>query len=233
MDPKSPNFQWTLLNSASNIFDNKDGCIQERLGSSLSENSNRRGMEFTGITTSYKCIGNEGSKTSFTSIPQAFSDESYSFPNRQYNSLFLSCEDGGTTNKHLIELEKEIWMYLLHYGITISAEYLQSSMNVEADWQSRNSKDHSEWKLLPQVFQRIYQIKGKPEMDLFASRLSAQLLWYMVWKRDLCSQGTDAMEQIWSNQYLYAFPPLLMIYKVLRKITQDQMKIMLIVVSTW
>ena len=124
-------------------------------------------------------------------------------------------------------------MYLLHYGITITAEYLQSSMNVEADWQSRNSKDHSEWKLLPQVFQRIYQIKGKPEMDLFASPLSAQLLWYMAWKRDPCSQGTDAIEQIWSNQYLYAFPPFLMIYKVLRKITQDQMKIMLIVVPTW
>ena len=95
-------------------------------------------MEFTGITTSYKCIGNEGSKTSFAGIPQAFSDESYSFPNRQYNSLVLPCEDGGTTNKYLIELEKEMWMYLLHYGITITAEYLQSSMNVEADWQSRN-----------------------------------------------------------------------------------------------
>ena len=79
-------------------------------------------------------------------------------------------------NKYLIELAKEIWKHLLHYGITITAEYLRSSMNEEADWQSRNSKDHSEWKLLPQVFQRICQIKGKPEMDLFASRLSAQLL---------------------------------------------------------
>ena len=38
-------------------------------------------------------------------------------------------------------------------------------MNVEADWQSRISKDHSESKILSQVFQRIFQIKGKPEMD--------------------------------------------------------------------
>ena len=48
---------------------------------------------------------------------------------------------GGTKNKYLIELAKEIWKYLLHHGITITAEYLPSSMNVEGDWQSRNSKD--------------------------------------------------------------------------------------------
>ena len=101
VDPKSPNFQWALPNSASTFFDNKDGCIQKRLGSSLSGNSNRRGMKFTGTTTSYKCIRNEGSKTSFASISQAFSDESYSFPNRQYNSLVLPCEDGGN-QKHVL-----------------------------------------------------------------------------------------------------------------------------------
>ena len=95
MDPKSPHFQWALPNSTSKFFDNKDGYIQEGLGSSLSGNSNRRGMKFTGTTTSYKCIGNEGSKTSFASISQAFSNESYSFPNRQCNSLVSSCEDGG------------------------------------------------------------------------------------------------------------------------------------------
>ena len=87
-------------------------------------------MEFTGIITSYKCIENEGSKTGFTSISQAFSAESYSFLNRQYNSLVLSCEDKGTKNKYLIELAKEIWKYLQHHGFTITAEYLPSSMNV-------------------------------------------------------------------------------------------------------
>ena len=103
---------------------------------------------------------------------------------------------GGTKNKYLIELAKEIWKYLLHHGITITAEYLPSSMNVEADWQSRNAKDNSELKILIQVFQRISQIKGKPEMDLFASRLSAQVPQYLAWKPDPYSQGTDAMQQI-------------------------------------
>ena len=87
--------QWALPNSASKFFYNKDGCTQERLGSSLSWNCNRRGIEFAGKTTSYKCIGNEGSKTSVANISQAVSDESCSFPDRQDNSLVLSCEDRG------------------------------------------------------------------------------------------------------------------------------------------
>ena len=88
VDPQSIDFRWMLPNSALTFFDNKNRCIKESLGSSLSGNSNRRGMEYAGATTSYKGIGNGGSKTSFASTPQAFSDESYSFPNRQYNSLF-------------------------------------------------------------------------------------------------------------------------------------------------
>ena len=132
-------------------------------------------MEFEGTTTSYKCVGNEDSKTSFTSISQAVSEENCSFPNRQYNSLVLSCEDEGTKNKYLIELAKEISKYLLLLSPYITAEYLPSSMNVEKDCQSRNSKDHSEWKLLPQIIQRFCQIKRKPETDLFASGLSVQL----------------------------------------------------------
>ena len=45
----------------------------------------------------------------------------------------------GTKNRYLMELAKDIWKYLLHHGITITAEYLPSSKNVEADWQSEHS----------------------------------------------------------------------------------------------
>ena len=63
-------------------------------------------MEFTGTATSYKYIGNKGSKTSFTSMSQAVSDESYSFPNRQYNSFALSCEDGGNQKQVFNRISK-------------------------------------------------------------------------------------------------------------------------------
>ena len=40
-------------------------------------------------------------------------------------------------------------------------------------------------------------------MVLFASRLSAKVPQYTAWKPDPYSEGTDAMQQIWSSQYLY------------------------------
>ena len=40
-------------------------------------------------------------------------------------------------------------------------------------------------------------------MDLFASRLSAQLPLYIAWKLGPYSQVTDVMQEIWSNRYLY------------------------------
>ena len=62
---------------------------------------------------------------------------------------------GGTGNQMLLKLSKEIWQYLLKHQITITSEYLPSSFNVEADWQSRNSKDPSEWKLCQKCFNKF------------------------------------------------------------------------------
>ena len=58
---------------------------------------------------------------------------------------------GGTQNKALSQLSKEIWKYLMKNG-----EYLLAAGNKEADFQSRNVKDSSEWKLNLVVFQKIY-----------------------------------------------------------------------------
>lgn len=79
--------------------------------------------------SSYKCIGNEGrksntasisqtvlenekSKTIITGTFQAVSDETYSLPNRWYNSYVLSCKNGRgkcTKNEYLIKLAIGIW----------------------------------------------------------------------------------------------------------------------------
>ena len=52
------------------------------------------------------------------------------------------------------------------------------------------------------------------KIDLFASRLSHQLPQYFAWKPDPFSQETDALQQIWGSQFLYAFPPFCLILQV-------------------
>ena len=58
---------------------------------------------------------------------------------------------GGTTDKTLVDLSKDIWKYLILKQITITAEYLPGMLNTRANWQSH----FSEWKLSPIVFQHI------------------------------------------------------------------------------
>lgn len=117
--------------------------------------------------------------------------------------------------------------------IIISAEYIPSCLNVEADQRSRNPRDSSEWKLLSQIFHQIFLTKGTPEIESFASHLSHQLPELLVYRSGPCSQGTDAMKYPWTNQYFSAFLYFSMINKVLNKIKQKQVEKMLFVTLTW
>ena len=74
---------------------------------------------------------------------------------------------------------------------------------------------------------------GQPEIDLFAWRLSHQLPVYIAWKADPPSLGTDAMQQIWSHKLLYAFTPSALIPRVLRKVEEDQVNMMILITPTW
>ena len=127
----------------------------------------------------------------------------------------------------MIKLSKDIWNYLLSRGITITTEYLPSKLNIIADRESREKLDSSEWKLDPRVFQGLVQLMGNPVVDLFASRLNHQLPQYIAWRLDSFSQCTDAINQDWSQDYLYASPPFFLINRILHKVKEERMPSML------
>ena len=98
----------------------------------------------------------------------------------------------------------------------LSAEYLLGEMNVTADFQSRALNGSAEWRLDPSVFQAILQILGPCTVDLFASRLNAQLEQYISWRPEPFAIATDALQVLWINLQGYAFPPFCLIDKRLR-----------------
>ena len=51
---------------------------------------------------------------------------------------------GGTQNLKMVELAKEIWEYLLKWGIAITAGYVPRELNLTAEWESRNILDSSD-----------------------------------------------------------------------------------------
>ena len=59
-------------------------------------------------------------------------------------ALSLSMKMGGTKSAELNKISKKILEYLIENGITLTAEYLPSSQNIQTDWELRHSEDLSE-----------------------------------------------------------------------------------------
>ena len=76
-------------------------------------------------------------------------------------------------------------------------------------------------------------MEKKTEIDLFASRFSNQLPSYYSCKPDPNSLGTDALQQKCYHKILYAFPPLALINKVLKKGEEEKVPSLILVTLTW
>ena len=133
----------------------------------------------------------------------------------------------GTKNEQMIKVSKEIWHYLLNHNMSITAEYLPSVLNTVADRKS------SEWLFHPKVFQAVSRLLGSSTIDLFASRLCHQLPQYTAWHPDPYSQGTDTMILNWNVGLPYAFPPFSMISRVLLKIKQECVRLLILIAPVW
>ena len=106
--------------------------------------------------------------------------------------------------------------------VTITAKYLPGSMNVEADRESRQTIDSSEWKVKSTIFMKLCQIRGRRDINLFSSGVSPQLPQHISRKIDPFSQVRDAFHTSWAHKFVYAFSPFTFIGRVLRKENQDQ-----------
>ena len=68
-----------------------------------------------------------------------------------------------------------------------------------------------------------------PEIDLFASRLNAQLLRFFSYRPDPFGEVKNAFSVSWEDEKLYCFPPFACRNKILQKISADKATGLLVV----
>lgn len=129
---------------------------------------------------------------------------------------------GGVQFIHLNSLAKEIWQWCEKRGIFIFASYIQSKENYIADAESRKAQPNIEFELADYAFQQIISTFGKPEIDLFASRVNKKCDKFISWKNDPDAIAIDAFTVSWADYFFYAFPPFSMLLKTLRKIINEK-----------
>ncbi|CAH3179081.1 unnamed protein product, partial [Porites lobata] len=83
----------------------------------------------------------------------------------------------------------QIWEWCSQRNIWISASHIPGSINVEADKESRKINDSTEWSLSMIVYNRLVQLWGPFQVDLFASRLNFKVPVYRQLHQSSCSPG--------------------------------------------
>lgn len=135
--------------------------------------------------------------------------------------------EGGTRSAVLTD---RIWCLLSlcdRLGIALRAAHIAGSSNLVADALSRGMGDH-EISLSQSWADRLFRMFGTPAVDLFASRRNHRLPRFCTRYPEPGAWATDAFSVRWDGLYVYAFPPLGLVQRVLTVLSRSTATMLLI-----
>ena len=116
-------------------------------------------------------------------------------------ALSYLVKKGGTKSPAMNRIAKMIWLFLMRKGVELSASWIPSKENVEADERSRQNPNSSDWLLHSGLFKIIEREFGVPSLDCFASRTMHQVQRYISLSPDPNCIAVNAMYQEWSQEF--------------------------------
>ncbi|KAL0200336.1 hypothetical protein M9458_003523, partial [Cirrhinus mrigala] len=128
---------------------------------------------------------------------------------------------GGLSSKRLFTLVKDLLEWAQLNLCSLRATHVPGRLNQGADMLSRSNVPSGESTLHPQTVQKIWEVFGKAEVDLFASEDNSHCPKYY-------SKDRDALAHDWPNLLLYAFPPTSLIAQVLKRVREQKHKLLLV-----
>jgi hypothetical protein len=137
-------------------------------------------------------------------------------------------KQGGNSSASLSSLARKIWLWCFERKIFISASHIPGVENYFADHESRHFESTTECKLHPHVVGSLFRKWGQAQIDLFASRLNAQVPRFFSLRPDPKAQAVDAFAQQWSHRLNYAFPPFCLVGRSVQKMLPDRAELIMI-----
>jgi hypothetical protein len=104
--------------------------------------------------------------------------------------------EGGLRGWVLLEGAERILLLAHQRRLRLLLTFIPSEKNVQADPASRFQLV-PDWHLTPTVFLQISSLWGPPQIDLFASRQSAQTLRFMSWRAADKPEAIDVLSMRW------------------------------------
>ncbi len=128
---------------------------------------------------------------------------------------------GGLSSKRLCLLVERLLEWAQPNLRSLRSAHIPGKLNQGADMLFQSNVPSKEWTLHPQTVQRIWEIFGKAEVDLFALEDNSYCPTYY-------SKVRNALAHEWSNLLLYAFPLIALIPQVIRRIKERGHKVLLV-----
>lgn len=126
----------------------------------------------------------------------------------------------------LSRIAQDLWGWALQRGKRIVADYIPGKENVKAD---KLSRDRYDWSLKEPLFARLERRWGPHTVDLFASEATTKTEAFWTWTPSAAASGRDAMTVTTLAQgNAYAFPPVAMIARLLRRVQLQRATITLV-----
>ena len=143
-------------------------------------------------------------------------------------------KQGGTVSLPMYRLAKEVLLLARDTRIFLRAKHIPGERNALADLLSRRDKVvHTEWTLVQTVVDSLCITWNKPNVDLFATCLNNSLPVFVSPMADPLAVEVDAMSISWKGMYAYAFPPFVMLGRVIEKILIDHPCELILIAPKW
>ena len=155
-------------------------------------------------------------------------------------SVLLRCDNstvvsyinkqGGTKSFNLCLLTWELLQWCQENSIVLKAAHIPGKRNILADDLSRGKTviRLTEWSLNQEIADTLFKIFPTPNLDLFATKENRKLQVYCSPYPDPEAIASDALSIDWTGMWAYAYPPPILIPLVLKKIQDEQCKVLLI-----
>ncbi|XP_075796040.1 uncharacterized protein LOC142831042 [Pelodiscus sinensis] len=143
-------------------------------------------------------------------------------------TVYYISRQGGACSHSLCIEAILLWNWCNRHNVIITAAYFPEEDNITTDALSRHFVQQHEWELHTDILHLLFNHWGYLSIDLFATQYNAKCAQYysragIVW----ASKG-DAFLYNWSQQLLYAFPPIPLIPKVLEKVAINGARVILV-----
>ena len=122
----------------------------------------------------------------------------------------------------LSTLAKPIWQWYESRDLHLYASHIKSSDNLVADSESCFTSVETEWELSLNAFSQIQHKLGSFEIDRFATNINAKCDPFVSWFPDPYAYTVDVLTMDWKHLQFYAFPPFVVITRVLRKVLNEK-----------